>query len=55
MESKKESLKKLIKEAKEMEERMNNVVKHIKPVDTSKIVLTSAPFVSGKEKTVLAK
>jgi RNA-splicing ligase RtcB len=55
MESKKESLKKLVEEAKQMEERMNNVVKHIKPVDTSKVVLTSAPFVPKKVKTALVK
>lgn len=55
METKKEKLKKLTAESKGMLERMNDVVKHIKPVDTSKVVLTSAPFTSKQDKNALTK
>jgi predicted nucleotide-binding protein (sugar kinase/HSP70/actin superfamily) len=46
-------LKKASEESIEMAKRMNDVVKKIKKVDTSKVVLTSKPY-RNKEK-VLSK
>ena len=37
-------LKEAVKEGEEMAKRMNEVVKNIKPSDTSKIVLSSKPY-----------
>lgn len=55
MKTKEKRLKQLIAESEGFLERANNVVKHIKPIDTSKVVLTSAPFVAKKEKTTFVK
>ncbi len=55
MNIKEERLKQLIAESEGFLERANNVVKHIKPVDTSKVSLTSAPFVQKKEKPTFVK
>ena len=55
MESKKERLKKLIAESEKMVVSMNEVVKNINRGDTSKIVLTSAPFTTKRENTTLVK
>jgi predicted nucleotide-binding protein (sugar kinase/HSP70/actin superfamily) len=48
-----EKIKKDRKEGYEMAKRMNEVVKHIKPVDSSKVVLTSSPY--QKMDTVISK
>jgi hypothetical protein len=39
-----EKVKKDRKEGHEMAKRMNEVVKQIKPVDSSKVALTSSPY-----------
>lgn len=53
MATKKEQLKKLIAEANGIVERSNNAVKHIKPVDTRNVVLSSAPFAAKAKRTLV--
>jgi hypothetical protein len=51
VEKKEGQRKELISEFRGFAERANKVVKHIKPVDISKVFLTSYPF-AAKRKTV---
>jgi hypothetical protein len=48
-----EQLKKAHKKGLEMERRMNESLKKIKPVDTSKVVLTKSPY--RKKETPVSK